>query len=237
MKRFLLMLTAALICAAGYCQDIIITKESEKIEATVLEVNIDDIKYRRADNPDGPAYTMKKADIASIIYGNGSVEVFDNAQAAGATMQQSVTAGYGKIAKDGSTYYHNGLIISETQVKKMMAAVSPEAYNKFHKGESFNKTFIGMLTCGLTFFCLGDIFIAVSDGYGTLTDVGLAFVGTGSAISLASIPFGCLAPKRKRQAVDIYNRALAGERAEIRSDKPHFDLGLTGNGITLAYKF
>ena len=95
------MLTAALICAAGYCQDIIITKESEKIEATVLEVNIDDIKYRRADNPDGPAYTMKKADIASIIYGNGSVEVFDNAQAAEATVQPSVTAGYGKIAKDG----------------------------------------------------------------------------------------------------------------------------------------
>ena len=58
-------------------QDIIVTKDSRKIEAKVTEVNIDDVKYKVFTNQDGPTYTLLKRDIASILYQNGQVEIFE----------------------------------------------------------------------------------------------------------------------------------------------------------------
>ena len=57
-------------------QDIIVTKDSRKIEAKVTEVNIDVVKYKVFANQDGPTYTILKSDIATIIYQNGNVEAF-----------------------------------------------------------------------------------------------------------------------------------------------------------------
>ena len=58
-------------------QDIIVTKDSRRIEAKMTEVNKDDVKYKSFANQDGPTYTLLKRDIASIIYQNGQVEVFE----------------------------------------------------------------------------------------------------------------------------------------------------------------
>ena len=57
-------------------QDLIITKDARKIEAKVLEVNPNDIKYKLFSNLNGPVYTMPIQNIASVIYQNGSVETF-----------------------------------------------------------------------------------------------------------------------------------------------------------------
>ena len=57
-------------------QDIIVTKDSRRIEAKVTEVNIDDVKYKVFTHQDGPTYTLLKSDIVSILYQNGNVETF-----------------------------------------------------------------------------------------------------------------------------------------------------------------
>jgi len=77
MKKIVLVLLSVLITSFAFAQDIIITKEGNKIEAKVLEINEYDIKYKKLENLDGPVYTMKKSDIASIIYENGQVDVFN----------------------------------------------------------------------------------------------------------------------------------------------------------------
>ena len=79
MKRILL-LTGCLITltCACFAQDVIVTKDAKKIKAKVTEVNVNDIKYKNFDNPDGPTYTLLKSDIASILYQNGQVEVFES---------------------------------------------------------------------------------------------------------------------------------------------------------------
>jgi len=76
MKQFLLLFMAVFFTSLAFSQDAIITKEGKKIESKVLEINENDIKYKNFDNPDGPIYTMKKSDIVSILYENGSVDVF-----------------------------------------------------------------------------------------------------------------------------------------------------------------
>ena len=61
-------------------QDVIITKKAEKIMAKITEIDIDVVKYKRYDYQEGPTYTIKKSDIASIIYQNGKVEVFEQSK-------------------------------------------------------------------------------------------------------------------------------------------------------------
>ena len=77
MKRSLLsvMYIIAFSCAC-FAQDVIVTKDSRKIEAKLTEINIEHVKYRMFNHQDGPVYTLPKSDIVTIIYQNGTVETF-----------------------------------------------------------------------------------------------------------------------------------------------------------------
>ena len=57
-------------------QDVIVTKQSERIDATILEVSDQEVKYKKQSNPTGPTFTLSTAKIASIIYANGEVQTF-----------------------------------------------------------------------------------------------------------------------------------------------------------------
>jgi hypothetical protein len=76
MEKILLLLLASVITPFAFAQDIIVTKDGKKIETKVTEINENDIKYKKFDNLSGPSYSMKKYEIASILYENGQVEVF-----------------------------------------------------------------------------------------------------------------------------------------------------------------
>jgi len=56
--------------------DIITLKNSNVIFALVQEVGMEEIKYKRYDNPTGPNYIMKKSDVYMIRYINGSIDIF-----------------------------------------------------------------------------------------------------------------------------------------------------------------
>ncbi|MDR0845580.1 MAG: CsgG/HfaB family protein [Tannerella sp.] len=76
-KLFLMACCIAMYAGVSMAQDVIVTKNAEKINAKVLEVNTDDVRYKRFDNPEGPIYTLLKSKIASIMYQNGTVETFE----------------------------------------------------------------------------------------------------------------------------------------------------------------
>jgi len=58
-------------------QDITITKDEKKINSKVTEVNENNIRYILFNNLLGSTYFLKKSDIASILYENGHVDVFN----------------------------------------------------------------------------------------------------------------------------------------------------------------
>ena len=70
----LLMFMASVLV---YANDIIITKDAKKIDAKILEVYKDEIRYKEPDNIDGPVFIMNIADINSIIYQNGKVVLYN----------------------------------------------------------------------------------------------------------------------------------------------------------------
>lgn len=44
-----------------------------------MEVDENVVKYRKISDPEGPVYSVRKSEIASIKYGNRETETFDNA--------------------------------------------------------------------------------------------------------------------------------------------------------------
>lgn len=77
MKRLLLLLLA---CAGGAfgaaAQDLIVKTDASRVEARVLEITPETIRYKRFSNPDGPTYVLPVVDIEYIRYANGEEERF-----------------------------------------------------------------------------------------------------------------------------------------------------------------
>ena len=73
-------------------QDIIVTKDSRKIEAKVTEVRLDDVRYKAFSHQDGPTYSLLKSNIASIVYQNGQVETFETSASSPSTPAPTAAA-------------------------------------------------------------------------------------------------------------------------------------------------
>lgn len=65
----------------SFAQDIVILKDGTSVDAKVIEVDDNSVRYKKFNNPDGPTYTAKKETISEIRYKNGSKEIFNQAKA------------------------------------------------------------------------------------------------------------------------------------------------------------
>lgn len=78
MKRLVTIVVLMLGCiTAGMAQDVIVTQESEFIEADILEISETAVKYKKHSNPTGPTFVLSTAKISSIIYANGDMQYFN----------------------------------------------------------------------------------------------------------------------------------------------------------------
>ena len=57
-------------------QDLIVKSDSTRVEARVLEISPEQIRYKRFSNPDGPTYVMPVGTIEYIRYANGETDRF-----------------------------------------------------------------------------------------------------------------------------------------------------------------
>ena len=73
-------------------QDVIVKKDGSTILSKVLEVNQNDIKYKKYSNQNGPTYTISKAELMSINYEGGDKDVFTDSQPA--TQQEPANGGF-----------------------------------------------------------------------------------------------------------------------------------------------
>ena len=95
MKHLFITLLLSCMLGAAMAQDIIITTDAKKIEVRITEVSKSEIKYKEADNIDGPVFVLPIEDISTVIYANGKVSVFSpqtNVQQQAATSSTSSVA-------------------------------------------------------------------------------------------------------------------------------------------------
>lgn len=80
MKKLTALLLAALFCTtAAEAQDLIVKRDSTRVEANVSEIAPETVRYKRFSNPDGPTYVVPVAEIAYIRFRNGETERFVSA--------------------------------------------------------------------------------------------------------------------------------------------------------------
>ncbi len=75
MKNILIVLFCFFLINNLFSQDLIMLKDGSEIKSKVTEVNIEDIKYKKYENPDGPTYTIPKNKVFLIKYSNGSKDI------------------------------------------------------------------------------------------------------------------------------------------------------------------
>ena len=79
MKK-ILTITLLIMTTCLYSQDTIRTISTKEIISKVIEVNKDDIKYKKYSNINGPTYSLSKNEIISITYLNGETEMYVNSK-------------------------------------------------------------------------------------------------------------------------------------------------------------
>lgn len=60
-----------------FSQDVITKKTGEDINSKVIEIGINEVRYKKFENIEGPTYSMLKSDILMIRYENGTKEIFN----------------------------------------------------------------------------------------------------------------------------------------------------------------
>ena len=90
MKKAFTLLSLIFCVSILMAQDIIITKDSKRIEAKIIEVTPTTVKYKKWSYQDGPDIHEAKSNIAAIMWGNGEVEAF-NVEVAEAPVEQKET--------------------------------------------------------------------------------------------------------------------------------------------------
>lgn len=70
------MLFCLLISCDFFSQDTIYKRNGDIINAKVLEVDLNLIKFKKTSNPDGPLFSISKSQVTLIQYKNGSKDVF-----------------------------------------------------------------------------------------------------------------------------------------------------------------
>jgi hypothetical protein len=72
MKKLLFTLFACVMFFASQAQDILIKRNGDELEVKVLEINLDEIRYKRFDNLEGPTISIAKNEVFMIKYENGT---------------------------------------------------------------------------------------------------------------------------------------------------------------------
>jgi hypothetical protein len=101
MKNLLLLFITAFTFNFAFSQDKIFLKSEENIEAKILEINVDEVKYKKYSNLEGPTFTILKSDIHMIIYQNGESEIFKAEEMPSSTTPNTNVPTEKKILNEG----------------------------------------------------------------------------------------------------------------------------------------
>ncbi len=254
-----ILLSSALCLSAS---DIIVTRNSEKIEAKITEVSSTEIRYKKANNLEGPTFVIEVSKIATIIYENGDVTAFNAPQqntqqpAYPQQYQQSGYQGYNQYQgnsyqqqKSGNSRNNRYAQIPPANLNDPnMPYVQKAGHNKYYYGNQLigSDQYVQLLRerCGLAFTEYRNGSIMAGAGWGALGG-GLFVVGmtawniwpvaiVGGAFALASVPLLVVGYNKRNKSLDIYNMQCVGG-GQPYAVELRFHSSMQGVGLTLTF--
>lgn len=231
MKGILLCASMLVATIATMAQDIIVTADSKKIEAKILEVSDSQIKYKEVDNIDGPVFVLDTKKINSIIYSNGNVTLYnqtssDKQQEITSKESSLVTNQEGKIYRTRGGYFRNDVYISATEVARILEREDKAAYKMWNKSGGLA---IGGGICigagaGLA---VGSLFAAYLFNRPTsaliMSCVSIVPTGIGLGLTIGSVV-------QCNKAINLYNSKYDKAAAQLK-------WSVAPNGVGLAFAF
>lgn len=225
--------------------DVIIKTNSEKIEALIQEVSDVELRFKKANNPNGPTFVLKLDEVASILYANGEVQAITHkSPSAGnfvAEPSQPIPGGRLQHISD-NTYSINGESLSGKELEYFLQRNCPQAFNYYKVQKSTENAgwsflVLGPVLClpvGLTLYACS---VSVSGRYYSVDEdmliSGAFFMGLGSAMTVASIPMIACGHVNKQKVDEVYNMHCARRSAF----NPELKLTAGANGLGLALAF
>jgi len=122
--------------------DLIILTSGEEVEGYVKEIGLEDVKYKKAGNPNGPTYMINQASILKIRYANGWEETF-------ATAHKKPVQEYEQPALREDTPVPNAVWLSDKQFNEQTTNKNTETVYLPENMQSRN-----------------DVIVRLSSGYG-----------------------------------------------------------------------
>jgi len=252
-RAMLLAVCFFVITYACYAQDIIVTKDSRRIEAKVTEVNVDNVRYQLFDNQDGPAYTILKSDIVTILYQNGRVEMFSTetqppTQAAPVATQPPVqatpTATQAPTQPVRATSQTSGLALSKEEVVQRMALNAPPLYDMYSSAHKLSRVGMGMTLGGFGLAMIGFAVAEKEEIVNTGTYVEYRLSGPGAGLYAVGIistvvgtPLWIIGGVKKKNTRNAYIRQYGYSYHVPVNPSPYLQLSAAPNTVGLKLTF
>lgn len=246
MKKLITLFLLATISCLSFAQDVIITKDKERIQAKILEVSKDEIKYKKFNYQDGPIFSVDIDDVLTVAYENGEVEVYDEefieekneviqAKAEALRKQEAL---YGTFTKEDEYYYlrdrNKTTRMDQKAYLEFIQDNCPEAYKSYKTGNRLWKAGFGLLGSGLGMTLLMGTPLYV---FGILEPdeacciAGSFFLTIGSLATIGSIPLLVVGGIKRNNSYEVYNDHC--KNPQYLS----FSINAKANGIGLALNF
>ncbi len=213
MKKLFSLLLAVIVSATMMADDIIVTKDSQRINVKIEEVTLDVIKYRRSDNLNGPLYTLPKSDISSILYENGLVEAFQTKLSRNSKSKNGNYDPMATLETYHGMIYQNGKALTYKEYATLLNKLCPTAYEQYTIGKNLSTTgwaFLGtgvtmMLGIGVSTYCYG----ALWSHKRSAVNAGISMLVIGGSFIATSVPLLCIGYKSQKASIATFNRNCA----------------------------
>ena len=239
---FLLFAAFCISVVNTFAQDIILKKDGSEIEAKVLEITDQQIKYKDFDFQSGPTRNINISDVFMITYENGQKEVF-NKQATSPTppTSQPLTPQRELYETSSSDLQREFERIGRDDAQMLNFFRKngfTNYYSSFESACRQRRTGGSLLGVGIGLSGGGIILMAAGVASYTyeVAAAGYGLFAVGQVFTIVSIPVSAAAGGRKKAIKNNFAREQFG--ADITPTyQPTLDLGCTGGGLGVSLKF
>ncbi len=259
MKKLTLLAAMFAIAMTGMSQDIIVTKKSNKIEAKILEISDDFVRFKRLDEINGASYTFSAEEVASIVFENGDVYVFPQSSNVKPPYKtERADFATEKLPEWGDTLYEEFPIRLKTGKELILRTGTPldahsgvayygdvrlknkeyaellsycdEAYSIYQEAKRYENLSAVMSITSLASELLSFYFLFTDN-----PETGIYPLALGGVLLLIGVPIGLKSVDLKDQASAAFNKQCSNEIKQRYSAELSLSVSAHGLGLTLSF--